>query len=292
MLTPNIFGAKTVSWALIVAAATMLGVSGEWGDTSKAKAQSRPAPLYINMPATFQIPPNKNVPLPIQISPQSSLPKQSMVLIRGLPPSIALTAGRAFESGVWGVKPSDLPKLRINSLGGTGLTSRLSISIVTLDGTVLAQSSLDLVVIEPSEQNTAKKAPDSQPQVKTAYTGADTNADADQNPNTGSTAEADTTPLQVSPKDKPRIAKLMKKGNEYFQIGSINIARGFYGKAADLGSKEAMVSLARTFDPTELEETSVSITVKPNVAQARKWYEKAKRRGSAKAAEYLERLPE
>ena len=36
-----------------------------------------------------------------------------MLLIRGLPSTVALTEGRLFQSGVWSVKLSDLPNLRI-----------------------------------------------------------------------------------------------------------------------------------------------------------------------------------
>jgi hypothetical protein len=268
-------GAKSVRWALMAVTAAMLGVCGYGDDTFEimTKAQAREAAITITAPSSFQIPPNKNVPLPVKISPDSSLPKQAIVLIRGLPSSIALTVGRSFESGVWGVKPSELPKLSVNSLGGTGLTSKLSVSVVTLDGTILAESSINLVVVPQSDQDTTQSISSNQKQVKTAFT------------DTGKKS------LQISQQDKARIATLMQKGDEYFKIGSVIIARGFYTKAAELGSNEAMVALARTFDPAELSQASLPIAVKPDAARARKWYEKAKQRGSTKAAQYLERLP-
>ncbi len=276
MTTPNMIGAVSVRWALVAVTAVMLGVLGYGNDTFEivTKAQARETAVTITAPASVQIPPNKNVPLPVKISSDGSLPKQAMVLIRGLPSSIALTVGRSFESGVWGVKPSELSKLSVNSLGGTGLTSKLSVSVVTLEGTILAESSINLVVVPPSEQDTTQAIVSNQKQVKTAF------------------ADTGKKPLQVSPQDKARIATLMQKGNEYFQIGSIIVARGFYTKAAELGSKEAMLALARTYDPTELSQAAMPITVKPDAARARKWYEKAKQHGSAKAAQYLERLPE
>jgi TPR repeat protein len=267
-------GAKTVRWVLMAVTAAMLGVCGYGDDTFEitTKAQARETAFKIIAPTSFQIPPNKNVPLPVKISPDSSLPKQAIVLIRGLPSSIALTVGRSFESGVWGVKPSELPKLSVNSLGGTGLTSKLSVSVVTLDGTILAESSINLVVVPQWDQDTTQSIASNQKQVKTAFT------------DTGKKS------LQISQQDKARIATLLQKGNEYFKIGSVIIARGFYTKAAELGSNEAMVALARTFDPAELSQASLPITVKPDAARARKWYEKAKRHGSVKAAQYLERL--
>lgn len=275
MKTPNMIGAKMIRWALMAVTAAMLGVCGYQDNTFEitTKAQAREAAFKITAPTSFQIPPNKNVPLPVKISPDSSLPKQAIVLIRGLPSSIALTVGRSFESGVWGVKPSELSKLNVNSLGGAGLTSKLSVSVVTLDGTILAESSINLVVVPQSEQDTTQSIAGNQKQVKTVFT------------------DIGKKTIRVSRQDKARIVTLMQKGNEYFKIGSVIIARGFYTKAAELGSNEAMVALARTFDPTELSQASSPITVKPDAARARKWYEKAKRHGSAKAAQYLERLP-
>lgn len=255
----------STAWLLLLAG--LLGGVLAPAMTGRAWAQARPAPLTLNVPAVLRIPANAEVPVPVSITPVSAVPRQAMVLIRGLPSSIALTGGKFFDSGVWGIKASELPKLRISASSGVGQISQLSISVVSLDGTLLAEGRSNLVVValDPLAAST-------QPTVATT------------------SAIPETAPAALTPEDKARIAVLIQKGNEYMEMGSVNVSRSFYSRAADLGSAEAALALAGTFDAALLKQRNLSLTVQADAATAKKWYERAMALGSVEASSHLLRL--
>ena len=91
--------------------------------------------------------------------------------------------------------------------------------------------------------------------------------------------------------DRAEVERLIKRGEDYLAQGDIAAARLIIGRAAEAQDPRAAFSLAATYDPTVLKQLRV-VGFKPDVAQARAWYEKAAGYGSAEASQRLAALPE
>jgi hypothetical protein len=89
--------------------------------------------------------------------------------------------------------------------------------------------------------------------------------------------------------DPDEIAASLKRGDALIASGDVAAARLVLRRPADAGDAQAAMTIAETYDPAFLEKLGVHGVV-ANVAVARGWYEKAKRFGSAEAAQRLEVL--
>jgi len=101
----------------------------------------------------------------------------------------------------------------------------------------------------------------------------------------GAAAPADRWAL-----DAGEIEALVKRGEDYLAQGDIAAARLVLGRAAQARDARAALSLGATYDPAVLKQLHV-LGFKPDVAQARAWYEKAAGYGSSEAAARLAALP-
>ena len=86
------------------------------------------------------------------------------------------------------------------------------------------------------------------------------------------------------------VEQLVKRGETYLAQGDIAAARLILGRAAEARDARAALSLAATYDPSVLKQLHV-VGFRPDVAQARAWYEKAVEYGSAEASRRLAALP-
>lgn len=224
--------------------------------------------------------------------------QNAFVLIEGLPKAVALSAGRLFDSGVWAVKVSELDQLKIVAMVNSTEEHDLSLSLKTLDGSVLAEFKTALRIsplteeevatenVTGGEVQTAAVAPPVEPEPEII-------APPPATPEV-SAAKADRAPIAPAPPviseaDMETILLLMRKGSENMQQGKINVARLFYTRAADKGWADAAFSLARTYDEVELEKIG-AIGVQPDPVEAARWYKRAVELGSTTAVAYLERF--
>ncbi|HLH90478.1 MAG TPA: hypothetical protein VKX28_18655 [Xanthobacteraceae bacterium] len=90
--------------------------------------------------------------------------------------------------------------------------------------------------------------------------------------------------------DAGEIERLVKRGEDYLAQGDIAAARLILGRAAEARDARAALSLGATYDPAVLRKLHV-VGFKPDIAQARAWYEKAAGYGSSEAAARLGALP-
>jgi hypothetical protein len=90
--------------------------------------------------------------------------------------------------------------------------------------------------------------------------------------------------------DAGEVERLVARGEAYLAQGDIAAARLILGRAAEARDPRAAFALAATYDPTVLKQLHV-VGFKPDVAQARAWYEKAAGYGSAEASRRLAALP-
>ena len=99
----------------------------------------------------------------------------------------------------------------------------------------------------------------------------------------------ETSPAVAAPLSADAIADIVRRGQALTASGQILAARSVLRQAADANSAEAALALAMTYDPVELENLGIR-DVAPEIATARRWYEKAKNLGSTEAEGRLNRL--
>lgn len=223
--------------------------------------------------------------LAIRVRPSESAEAGSFVRIRGLPPSATLSEGYLIATGVWAVPLFGLAELSVNLPGGTQGRSDLTISLVNVEGTTLAEVRTVLVVVPPGA---VKK---NEPEAK-----------AEQAPQQGAAQQAQPAPIQppvpqlarpqqpaISPADRARATSMLASGAEHLKQGNIAAARRFFERAVELGSAPAAIALGDTFEPGELARLR-ALGIQPDIEAARKWYMRAQELGSPDAPERLRQL--
>jgi len=97
-------------------------------------------------------------------------------------------------------------------------------------------------------------------------------------------------PPPVVAEDASLIAARMRAGVELVTYGEIATARKIFQLVAEAGGAAGAFALAETYDPLELEGLRLAKGIKPDVALARTWYERARSLGSPEARDRLSRL--
>jgi hypothetical protein len=82
------------------------------------------------------------------------------------------------------------------------------------------------------------------------------------------------------------VAMLVKRGKDFLADGDIASARLLLRRAAEAGSAEGALTLGTTFDPTMILRLG-AIGAKPDMAEARHWYQRAAELGSSAASQQL-----
>jgi hypothetical protein len=229
-----------------------------------ASAQRRPA---IMVAASLRIEPATRVPLPIQIAPLDAVPRGGFVRLRGLPGTAALSDGHSIAPGAWAIPVAALPELTILVPENATAESEISITLVSADGSVLAEARSTLIVAGPVARGVSK---------------APLNIPLEQPPPVEARPE-------LSPEARERAMRLVKKGNEQLAEGGIAQARLLYERAADAGLALGAMAMAATYDAVELERLGVR-GLKADPELARKWYQRARQLGAVEADERLRRL--
>ncbi len=214
--------------------------------------------LSITVAPTITAVPASQIPLPIRIGPTAGAPRNSFVRVRGLPPMISLSEGYVIAPGAWSVPLDALTGLQMIVPAGASGRSELSISLVGEDGAVLAAAASALVVQSPpSPPVEAKSAPPKQP------------------------PPVPRAPV-LSPADREAAEKFIARAEAEIAQGNIAVARQFLLRAAQIGLARGALLLAATHDPRELARWGVR-GMQPNVAEARRWYERARELGAPEA---------
>jgi hypothetical protein len=115
----------------------------------------------------------------------------------------------------------------------------------------------------------------------------------------GSTMASTGTRLDIAPDPKmalisrpeetARIAELIEHGRKMVDVGYFPGARAYFQRAAEAGSAEAAFSVGSTYDPSFIEEIGAQ-GIKPDIKQARIWYERAKALGHKDADAQIKAL--
>jgi hypothetical protein len=247
------------------------------------RVQSAAEQTVISAAGSIAVLPGEDTPLPIKVGPADSVPRNSFVRIRGLPHGAMLSEGFGIAAGLWAVPLNGLPKLRIKLPSALGGETRLTLSLVTVDGKVHAETTIALLPPPAKADRSARL-----PQETAATTDARAaGGSAETKSSTPSPAgSVETSPAAV---DLQQAKALHAQGNQKLASGNVAAARMFYRRAAESGFADAAFALAATYDPEELGRLKV-VGLKSDVAAARHWYERARVLGFKGAEERLVRL--
>lgn len=101
---------------------------------------------------------------------------------------------------------------------------------------------------------------------------------------------APTQAIRLTPQDAERAQRFIERGDSSLKDGDFSAARLFFQRAAAIGSTQAALKLARTYDPAEIAKLG-AVGFRADVQEARRWYERARELGSEEAAARLATLP-
>jgi hypothetical protein len=221
------------------------------------------------------------VAIRIDVGPAEALPKLSFVRLRGLPPFVALTEGHSVGPGSWAIPLNALSKLRANVPAGVAARAELAVALVNIDGTPLAETKTLLVVRSAVPAAKAELALRAQANdvAELAPPLAPAPAPKNLSPSRAPPATGQNAPAE----------KLLAQGERYLAQGTVAGARLFFRQAADAGLAAGAMRLGATYDPNELAKLKVQGIV-ADVAEARRWYERARELGAADAEQRLARL--
>jgi phosphate transport system substrate-binding protein len=112
---------------------------------SRVLAQAQDLPT-IEVVQVLLVEPGSDAPLSLQLKSSRTLPAQSFIRIRGLPPASTLSEGYFVRPGVWALPLSSLSTVRIAVPAAQTGRSELTVSLVAVDNIVIAEAKTTLVV--------------------------------------------------------------------------------------------------------------------------------------------------
>jgi hypothetical protein len=254
----------------------------------QAQADHKPR---INIGKVVLVEPASETPMPIQVGPIDAIPRNSFVRIRGLPAAAVLSDGHSIAPGAWAIPLAVLSNLRISLPVGVVGKSEVTIALVQIDGTVLAEAKSSLIIaaaamIAPEQQQPPRER--SVASVGTPPAPLEASPPPAPQPPMPTASPQSSQPSAPS-EDQQRAIAFLDRGRTQVERGNIAAARLFFRRAADAGLAQGALALAATYDPNELARLRVA-GVLADLALAREWYEKARQLGASEAEERLRRL--
>ena len=253
------------------------------GLCASAQAQTRGSAPAVTAPQAIVAEPASQAAFPIRVGPADAVPRNSFVRLRGLPPMAALSEGHSIGPGSWAVPLAALPELKIMLPAGSSGRSEIIVTLVAVDGSVLAEAKSTLAVAADPKAGRGQAQRDPRPPAVASIlrAGAAEGAERSQPP------QPVTQP--TTPQDRERALRLVKKGDEQLSEGNAAAARLFYERAADAGLAQGAMALAATFDAVELARSGLR-GIQPDTKLAQRWYERAMQLGAGDAEARLRRI--
>lgn len=240
----------------------------------------QPDSPYLNVAPAIVTEPGSEAPLPIKVSPPEALPQRSFLSLRGLPPTVGLTEGHSVGPGSWAVPLAALPRARVIIPEGLSTRAEVVISLIGMDGKLIAQARTTLIVGPASAAMPAATAAD-KPEKEAGPALSPTAREGSEGDRPGV-----SRPATISAEERARAEELVTQGNRYLAEGKVGSARLFFRQAAEANLALGALRLATTYDPSELSALKV-LGVSPDLAEARKWYERARDLGAPEAEQRL-----
>jgi hypothetical protein len=238
----------------------------------------------IDIAKTIPAEPATVIPFSIRVGPSRAIPRNSFVRVRGLPPMAGLSEGYSTAPGSWAVSLQALADLKITLPITASGRADVSVSLITIDGSVLAEVRTTLVVAPPQRSNVRPPL-----QAPAAALGVRLLQPPPAERPERSLQFGPPPTVAVLPSDHEQALHLLKKGEEQLAQGLVAPARLLFERAADLGLARAAMALAATYDAAELDKPNLR-GIGPDDEQAKRWYARARQLGASEADIRLRRL--
>lgn len=247
------------------------------------------APVELTLPSADQL-------------QQAGAETGSFLLIRNVPQAISFSAGMS-TGRVWVVPLREADSLRLISQPRSVGSFRLEFSLIGPGNRVLAarETPVELrssdVLGQPAapvpEPTAATASPEPEPTVAIASPGPEPKPKV-------AAVSPEPKPKLVAPEPAPRPAakpigkeeeaRLLKRGDQLIKDGALSEARLILKWLADRGSGSGALALARSYDEAFV-IAQPALGVKPDMKEARRWYERAAELQNAEAKKRLSELP-
>jgi hypothetical protein len=289
--------------AAAVLAGAVLGKLGSSGNhsyspppTSKAQASTVKV-SGLNVASTIIAQPSSQVTVQVRIDPLDEIPGGGILQFRGLTSGISLSEGKAVAGGAWIVPVARTSNLKVFVAPDVSGMREISISLVGLDETILAEARTTLIigpdpwrVVEaPSPSSIAKPVSyptDHEQFVKGSVeqprpVSVETNSPPSQTP-------GDEAASLIEP-NKARTDELLVQAARCIETGDVTAARELLVGADDGRQGAVLFALAETYDPNMLAAWGTR-DVSADAVKARALYLKAFGLGVARAQNRLNAL--
>ena len=209
-----------------------------------------------------------NMPLGLGVSVTNDTSDETVEL-SGLLAGAVVSAGTASAPGQWRLNVDDLPTALVTPPQGYVGAMDLVAEVQAGDGRTLASRPLRLFW---RQANNAGQGEAAKPQ-----------------------SLADSAPAVRPPAAKVRqidpteVSALLKRAETLMSNGDLPAARLLLQRLSEAHNARAAYDLATTYDPTVIEALG-AVTAAPDLAQARKWYERARDWGAVNATAKLDAL--
>ena len=249
------------------------------------QAQTSPRPA-VTIASVISAEPASQSAFPISVGPTGAVPRNAFVRVRGLPTMAALSGAHTIAPGAWAIPLNALPDLKITLPPGAAGRTELVVTLVAVDGSVLAEAKSVLAInATPANKAATQRDPPAPATASILRAGVPLQTP----PAEAGAPPPRTSPEPVTPADRERAVRLMKKGDSQLEEGNVPAARLLYERAADGGLAEAAMALAATYDKAEFARLKLR-GVAPDAKEARRWYERARQLGAGGADERLRRI--
>jgi hypothetical protein len=205
---------------------------------------------------------------------------EETVILKGLAEGTELSLGTSTGDNGWILLARDLAGTFVEAPAQFSGVMRVSATAHSADGLVLDQGmqELEWIADPPQPGFGPSEAPASAPQSASAPQEANLPA-----------PHIETSVAVPPPIKAEEVDALTARGRELLRHGDIAAARLALGRAARAGNAPAALELGMSFDPKFLHQLGV-VGLRPEIEQARRWYEEASRLGSREAQQHLDRL--
>jgi hypothetical protein len=254
-----------------------------WCGCAPVQAQSNQRPAIVVAPV-ISAEPASQMPFPVSVGPAGAVPRNAFVRMRGLPPMAALSEAHTIAPGAWAVALTAIPDLRITLPVGASGRSEITITLVAVDGTVLAEAKSTLA-IGPAPTERAQASRNAGPPAAASIL----RAGVPLQPPPAESLAPKATPDPLTPQDRERAVRMLRKGDAHLEEGNVSAARLLYERAAESGLAEAAMALAATYDTSQLTRLKLR-GIEANAKEASRWYERARQLGAVGAEERLRQI--
>jgi len=247
----------------------------------------------LEAPSVIISAPASETGLGITLGQEGALPANTYIRIRGMSPDMSLTSGHVIAPGAWAVPIGALPSLRIVVPSGASGKTDIHVALVAIDGGVIAEARMSLVVAAAAlgastqERTSSEPLPSAPPRpaASPAASPAAPSPPVTSPPPSAQTHRPANGPSPaLSAADRERAEGFLARGQKLLASGNIASARLFFQRAAEAGLDSGALAMADTFDPVELRRLN-AVGIHPDVDEARRWYEKARELGAGPAVD-------